>query len=238
MRAPARDRRRPKPPPQRRARSGDTAQSAVPRASRSQARCPVPCDDLPLCATTRQGGHHDRQPSYGFDTLQIHAGARPRSGHRRATGADLPDHRLCLPRRRTRRRALQPSGSRLHLLAPDQPHRSRLAGTCRDAGGRRGRGLLLFGPCGADHGAFPADGAGAQRRGLDPALRRLDHPVQPDHQALRLVGEIRRLRRSRRGGRRHRRRHPRGVLREHREPGGYITDLDAIAEVASKAGLP
>ena len=61
-------------------------------------------------------------------------------------------------------------------------------------------------------------GPGKQRRGVDPPLRRLDHPVLPDHQALRLVGHVRRLRRHRcdRGG--HRRRHPRHLLRVDRQP--------------------
>ena len=32
--------------------------------------------------------------TYGFDTLQIHAGRAARSGNRRAADPDLPDHGL------------------------------------------------------------------------------------------------------------------------------------------------
>ena len=87
----------------------------------------------------------------------------------------------------------QPSGSGLHLLAPHEPHRRRSARTYRNAGRRRGRCLLLFRPRRTDHGAVPADGTGAQCGGFEPPVWRHDHPVQPDHQALWLVREIRRF---------------------------------------------
>ena len=124
----------------------------------------------PRCGRYRsaefEGETHDRDPPVRLRHAADPRRCPPRSGHRRAADADLPDHGLCLPRRRTCRRAVQPAGSRLHLFAPDQPHRGRSAGTHRHAGGRRRRGLLLLGARGADHGAVPADAAGLQHRRL------------------------------------------------------------------------
>ena len=80
--------------------------------------------------------------------------------------------------------------------------------------------------CSSGHAAqimalFPLMFAGQEHRRLHPALRRHGHPVQPDHQALRLVGEIRRFRRSGRGAGRHRPRTPAPVFGEAiANPGG------------------
>ena len=151
-----------------------------------------------------------------------------RPGDRGAAGADLSDDGLCLPRRRPRRAPVQPAGGRIHLFAPDQPDRCGSASARRGAGGRRGGGLLFVGARGPDTGAVPADGTGAQHRRLDPALWRHGDPVQPHDPAVRMVGEVRRLRRPRGAARGDRRRHARGLLRidqqsrrvGHRHPGG------------------
>ena len=42
--------------------------------------------------------------SWGFETKQIHAGAGARPDHRRPRAADLPDHRVRVPRHRARGR--------------------------------------------------------------------------------------------------------------------------------------
>ncbi len=178
-------------------------------------------------------------PTYGFDTLQIHAGARPDP----ATGArQTPIYQTTAYVFRDADHAaalfnLQEVG--LHLFAPDQPDRRGAAGAHRHARGRRRRGLLLVGPCGADHGAVPADGAGAQRRRLDPALRRHGHAVQPDHQALRLVGEDSSISTIwTRSGRPSTTTPARSSA--NRSPTRAATSpiCDAIAEVADAAGLP
>src|SRR3546814_12108687 len=43
------------------------------------------------------------------------------AGDRRAPDADLPEHLLCVPRRRPRGIAVHPAALRLHLLAPHTP---------------------------------------------------------------------------------------------------------------------
>jgi len=60
--------------------------------------------------------------TYGFETRAIHAGASP-DPPRCTQHADLSDHGLRVRRRGPRRVALQPAQFRLHLHAPDQPHR-------------------------------------------------------------------------------------------------------------------
>jgi cystathionine beta-lyase/cystathionine gamma-synthase len=137
--------------------------------------------------------------SYGFDTLQIHAGARPDP----ATGArQTPIYQTTAYVFRDADHAaalfnLQEVGfiySRLTnpTVAVLQERIATLEG---------GVGAVC---CSSGHAAqimalFPLMGAGAQHRRLDPALWRHGHPVQPDDQALRLVGPLRRFRRSRRG---------------------------------------
>jgi hypothetical protein len=64
--------------------------------------------------------------------------------------------------------------------------------------------------CSSGHAAqimalFPIMAPGQEHRRVHSPLRRHGHAVQPDHQALRLVREIRRFRRSRRGEGGHRR---------------------------------
>ena len=64
-----------------------------------------------------------------------------------------------------------------------------------------------------------------------PALRRLDQPVQPLLQELRLAREVGRLRRPRRPSRRRSRRKTRAIFIESiANPGGVITDIQAIAD--------
>ena len=66
-----------------------------------------------------------RNLAYGFETRAIHAGAAPDPPTGARVDADLPDHRLCVRRRRSRGLALQPARFWLHLFAPDQPDRRR-----------------------------------------------------------------------------------------------------------------
>ncbi len=156
--------------------------------------------------------------SYGFDTLQIHAGARPDP----ATGArQTPIYQTTAYVFRDADHAaalfnLQEVGyiySRLTnpTVAVLQERIATLEG---------GVGAVC---CSSGHAAqimalFPLMAPGQERRRLDPALRRHGHPVQPDHQALRLVGEVRRFRRSGRGQGGDRRQHPRDLLRIDRQP--------------------
>ena len=80
---------------------------------------------------------------------------RARPDHRRAHHADLPDHGLCVRRRRSRRLAVQPAQFRLHLLAPDQPDRLGAGGAGGQPGRRpRGGGRRLR-PCRAVPGLLP-----------------------------------------------------------------------------------
>ena len=132
-------------------------------------------------------------PSYGFDTLQIHAGARPDP----ATGArQTPIYQTTAYVFRDAEHAaalfnLQEVGfiySRLTnpTVAVLQERIATLEG---------GVGAVC---CSSGHAAqimalFPADGSGQERGGLHAALWRHGHAVQPDHQALRLVRQVRRF---------------------------------------------
>ena len=150
--------------------------------------------------------------TYGFDTLQIHAGARPDS----ATGArQVPIYQTTAYVFRDADHA-----AALFNLQEVGYIYSRLTNPTVAALGERiatlegGQGGVC---CSSGHAAqimalFPLMGPGLQRGRLDPALRRHGHPVQPDDQTLRLVGALRRHRRPRRGRGRHRRRHPRALL--------------------------
>ena len=130
-----------------------------------------------------------------FDTLQIHAGARPDP----ATGArQTPIYQTTAYVFRDAEHAaalfnLQEVGyiySRLTnpTVAVLQERVATLEG---------GVGAVC---CSSGHAAqimalFPLMAPGKQRGCFHPALWRLGHPVQPDHQALRMGGEIRRYRR-------------------------------------------
>ena len=59
----------------------------------------------------------------GFDTLALHAGASTRPGHRRARGADPPDHLVRVPRQRARGVAVQHGArrARLQRASPTRP---------------------------------------------------------------------------------------------------------------------
>ena len=175
----------------------------------------------------------------GFDTLQIHAGAKPDPGDRRAADADLPEHRLRVPRRRPRRRALQPPGARLHLLAPDQPDGDDARRAARRARGRRRRGLHLVGPRRADHGALPADAARATTSSPRTGSTAAPSPSSPTPSAAsagrREFVDTEDLAALEDAGRR---RHPAIFCESIANPGGYVTDIPALAEVAKRLGVP
>ena len=141
-------------------------------------------------------------PTYGFDTLQIHAGARPDP----ATGArQTPIYQTTAYVFRDAEHAaalfnLQEVGyiySRLTnpTVAVLQERVATLEG---------GVGAVC---CSSGHAAqimalFPLMQTGMQCRRIDPPVWRHGHAVQPDHQTLWLVRHIRRYRRSgRREGR-------------------------------------
>ena len=147
-----------------------------------------------------------------FETLQIHAGANPDP----ATGArQVPIYQTTAYVFRDADHAaalfnLQEVGfiySRLTnpTVFALQDRMAALEGGC---GGR----LLRIGPCGADPCALHHYGAGAEYCGVQPAVWRHGHAVQPDHQTFWLVGQIRRYRRCRSGRSRDRRQHARGIF--------------------------
>ncbi len=136
--------------------------------------------------------------SLGFDTLQIHAGSRPDP----ATGArQTPIYQTTAYVFRDAEHAaalfnLQEVGYIYSRLT--NPTVSVLQERIATLEGGAGAVCCSSGHAAQIMALVPADGAGAQRGGLDPALRRHRHPDEPDHPAVRLVGEIRRFRRSRR----------------------------------------
>ena len=126
----------------------------------------------------------DRLP--GFNTLAIHAGAAPGRGDGRAGDADLPDHLVRVRRRRPRRLAVRAAGLRQHLFAHRQPDLRGAGGAGRGARGRHGGARGGFRPRGGVPGLPRAAAARRRVRGGAQALRRLDQPVQPFLQELRL----------------------------------------------------
>ncbi len=139
-------------------------------------------------------------PDYGFDTLQIHAGARPDP----ATGArQVPIYQTTAYVFRDADHAaalfnLQEVGyiySRLTnpTVAALQERMATLEG---------GAGYLRTSNCTTAIGImalFPLTGPGRNVRRLEPAAQRFRHAAQPHDQTFRLVRDIRRFRRSGRG---------------------------------------
>ena len=116
-----------------------------------------------------------------------HPRRRPaRSGNRRAHHADLPDHVLCVRRCRSRRLAVQPGDLRQHLFAHHEPDPGGAGGAGRGARRRhRGAGGGL-GPRRAAPGVPHFARHGRRVHLWPPALWRLDQPVQPRLQEVRL----------------------------------------------------
>ena len=109
-------------------------------------------------------------PSYGFDTLQIHAGARPDP----ATGArQTPIYQTTAYVFRDAEHAaalfnLQEVGFIYSRLT--NPTVAVLQERIATLEGGVGAVCCSSGHCGSDHGAFPADGSGQERGGLHAAL--------------------------------------------------------------------
>ena len=161
------------------------------------------------------------------------------SGHRRAADADLPEHRLRVPRRGACRAALQPAGARLHLLAADQPDGDDAGRAADRARGRRGRGLHLVGPRGADHGALPADAARATTSSRRPGSMAARSPSSPTPSAASAGRRSSPTPRISRRWRRWPTTDTRAIFCESiANPGGYVTDIPALAEVAKRIGVP
>ena len=136
----------------------------------------------------------DRLP--GFNTLAIHAGAAPDATTGAARHADLPDRLVRVRRRGARRLAVRAPGLRQHLLAHHQPHQRGAGGARRRARRRHGRRGGGLGPRRRVPGDARPDAARRRVRRLDPPLRRLDQPVQPFLQELRLERDLGGCRRS------------------------------------------
>jgi O-acetylhomoserine (thiol)-lyase len=169
-----------------------------------------------------------------FETLQIHAGAEPDP----ATGArQVPIYQTTAYVFRDADHAaklfnLQEVGYIYSRLT--NPTVSALANRVVALEGGAGGDLLLIGSRRADHGAFPADGPGPQHRRLDPlyggtmtqfsqTIKRFGWSAKfvdfDDPKAIEKAIDA--------DTRAH-------LLRNHRNPGGYITDLDAMARVATR----
>ena len=133
----------------------------------------------------------------GFATLAVHAGAQPDPDHRRARDADLSDHVLRVQRRRPRRLAVRAAGVRQHLY----PHRQSDhggAGRARRRARRRHRGAGgRVRPRRAGRRVPAAADARRRIHRRAKALWRLDQPVQPRLQELRLERGLGRSRRHR-----------------------------------------
>jgi len=124
--------------------------------------------------------------TFGFDTLQVHAGARPDP----ATGArQVPIYQTTAYVFRDADHAaalfnLQEVGYIYSRLT--NPTVAALQERVATLEGGAGRCLLFLRSRGTDHGAVPADGSGQEYRRIDAPLWRHDHAVLADLQAVRL----------------------------------------------------
>jgi len=133
---------------------------------------------------------------FGFETRAVHAGAAPDP----TTGAratPIYQTTAYVSTTSTMRLALQPAELRLHLFAADQSDGLGARGARRLARGRPRRHCLRVGPRGADARLLRLHGAGRRVRRLAEALWRLNHPVRPQLQEVRLERHLRRPRRPR-----------------------------------------
>ena len=179
----------------------------------------------------------DRLP--GFRHARHPCRGRPRRGDGSAGDADLPDHLLRVRRRRPCRLPVRAAGLRQHLHPHRQPHLRRAGGAHRGARRRHGGAGGGLRPRGGVPGLpRPAAARRRVRRG-EEALWRLDQPVQPFLQELRLERGLGRLRTIR----------PRFeaaitpktkaiFVESIANPGGVIVDLEAIAAIAKRHRIP
>ena len=118
-----------------------------------------------------------------------------RSGHGRARDADLPDHVLRVRRRRPCGVAVRPAGLRQHLHAHRQPDQAVLEERVAALEGGTAALAVASGHA-AQFLVFHAlMQPGDEFIAVEEALWRLDQPVQPLLQELRLAGEVGRSRR-------------------------------------------
>ena len=163
--------------------------------------------------------------------------ARP--DHRRARDADLPDHLVRVRRRRSRRLAVRPAGLRQHLYPHRQPDQRRAGRARRRARRRHRRACGRLRPRRAGHRDAHADDAGRRVRRVEEALWRLDQPVQPCLQEFRLERGVGRPRRHLRPSSARSSPKTKAIFIESiANPGGVITDIEAVANIARKAGVP
>ncbi len=123
-------------------------------------------------------------------------------------------------------------------FAADQPDQRRAGSPARHAGRRPRLHRRLVGPCRAGAGAVPADGARRRDRRLLAPLWRLAAADAQHLSEVRLGGEDRRRRRS---GEFQARRHANTkafFIESLANPGGVISDIEAIARIAEAAGVP
>src|SRR5437762_2548680 len=184
-----------------------------------------------------QDAKNDR-PSPGiFDPCRACRRAA-RSHHRRTGDADLSNHVLCVQRCRPCRLAVRAAGVRQHLY----PHRQsdhRRAGRAHRGAGRRHRGAGgCLGTRGAGRGASAVIDAGRRIHRRAKTLWRLDQPVHACVQEFWLERRVGRSRRYRQFRARGNAAHQAIFIESIANPAGSITDIEAIAEVARKAGVP
>ena len=154
------------------------------------------------------------------ETIAVHAGFDCDPTTKAVAAADLPDGRLRLRQRRPRRGAVQPGGRRLplqpHLATPPPP--CWRSGSPRwKAASRRCRWPPARPRCTTPWSTWPT--IGRQHRRPAAALRHHPHAVRPHAAPAGHRGALRRQRRRRRHRAADRRRDPRGLLRERRQPG-------------------
>ena len=124
--------------------------------------------------------------------------AAPRSEHRRARRADLPDDELRVRGSGIGGRVLQPAGVRQHLLAHHEPDGGRVRGAHGQPRRRVRRGRVRQRHRGAGGGALHAAAARRPRRLVVGALRRDGQPVQAPAAQDERRADVGRSRRSRR----------------------------------------
>ena len=179
-----------------------------------------------------------KNDAYGFETRAIHAGAQPDPGHGCAEHADLSDQRLCVRRCRSRGLALQPPNLRLHLHAPHQSDRGGPRGACSQSRGRARGGCVRDRSRRAAPRLLLPHGARRRVHLLALSLWRLDHPVRPYLQEVRLARPPCRSARSRQFRRALTPKCKAIFAEQLTNPGGVVVDLEAIAKIAHEAGIP
>ena len=120
-----------------------------------------------------------------------------RSHHRRAGDADLSNHVVRVQRRRSRRLAVRAAGVRQHLYPHRQPDQCGAGRARRRARRRHRRACGRLRPCRAGRGAAAVADARRRIHRRAQTLWRLDQPVHPRLQELRLERGVGRPRRHR-----------------------------------------